>query len=98
MNYEDSRGLVNKFIEVANQLREEGVPMEHVNAAMMFASSTYATYFAAQGNAGFLNEGGVDKVMDAYRKNLTMVQDMRRSEAKAAGHDVSSADGQGAKQ
>ena len=43
----------NKFIELANKLREEGQEVQLVSAALMAASGIYATFTAA-GNSGAL--------------------------------------------
>lgn len=88
-SYEEGRALVNRFVELANQMRAEDIPAEHVNGAFMFASGVYATYLAAQGNVGYLHDSGIEKVMDAYRKNLTMVQEMRKAEVEASKQDSS---------
>ena len=59
----------NKFIELANELKEEGINVTLVNGALMTASGIYATYIAA-GNEGALESSGVDKVVDLYRRTL----------------------------
>ena len=58
--------LVQEFIDVANRLKDEGKPMEIINASLMLASGTYATYLAA-GNNGYLKEGGIRKVSEALQ-------------------------------
>jgi hypothetical protein len=65
--------LAERFIALANEMKDAGHPIEMVSAAMMSASGTYATYVAA-GNDGYLKPGGVDKVVAAYRQNLLSVQ------------------------
>lgn len=69
----------NKFIDLANELKSEGMPVPLVNAALMTASGIYATYSAA-GNAGGLEATGVDKVVDLYRRNLEFIQERKRTE------------------
>lgn len=66
-----------RFINLANQLKDEGVPVNVVSWALMSASGIYATYSVA-GNTGGLNPSGVDKVADAYRQNLANIQELRR--------------------
>lgn len=73
---------VNRFITLANEIKEEGVSTQVISAAMMSGSSVYATYVAA-GNEGVLNGSGVDKVVDAYRQRLEQVQSARRAELEA---------------
>ncbi len=80
---------MNRFIELANRLKDEGVDTNLVSSGMMYASAVYAT-FNAVGNTGGLTESGVDKVTAAYRQQLEYVQrhrkqedDRRRAEAEA---------------
>ena len=54
-----------KFIELANQLKDEKIDLTLVSGALMTASGVYATYVAA-GNNGVLEPGGVDKVVDFF--------------------------------
>lgn len=75
----------NEFIELANELvNERGFEQNLVSAALMAASGVYAT-FAAAGNQGFLAEGGVDKVVDMYRKNLVYIQQRKKEDLEAKG-------------
>lgn len=73
--------LAERFIALANEMKEEGHAIDMVSAAMMSASGTYATYVAA-GNDGYLKQGGVDKVVAAYRKNLISVQGFKKKLAE----------------
>ena len=70
-----------RFIEVANDLKNEGYDIQLVSAALMAASGIYATYSVA-GNEGGLNPSGVDKVVERYRKNLESVQSIKRAQAQ----------------
>ena len=86
---EQHQVCLNRFIELANQMKDEGVAPEVVSAAMMSASAVYAT-FVVTGNTGGLTESGVDKVVAAYRQHMQRVQEMRRADdekrrAEAAG-------------
>lgn len=74
----------NRFIEVANALRDEGHEVKIVSAALMAASGIYATYSVA-GNAGGLNPTGVDKVVDAYRRSLEHIQNVKKTDAERRG-------------
>lgn len=73
----------NKFIELANQLKEEDIDINLVNGALMTASGIYATYVAA-GNNGALEPSGVEKVVTLYRKTLEHHQKIKKSQAKQA--------------
>lgn len=67
----------NRFIDLANQLKDEGIDPMIVSGALMTASSIYATYVAA-GNDGALEDSGVDKVVDLYRRTLVHFQTVKR--------------------
>ena len=76
--------MVQRFIDEANRLKDQGEPPELVNAALMLASGTYATYLAA-GNQGHLKPSGIDKVAAAYRHNLELVQKLKQAETQGDG-------------
>ena len=66
---EKHKYCTNKFIELANQLKDEGHDITMVSGSLMTASGIYATYVAA-GNNGALHPSGVDKVVTMYRRTL----------------------------
>jgi len=72
-------GMIDRFVAVANELKDEGNGTDLVNAAFMLASGTYATYLAA-GNEGYLKEDGIHKVADAYEHNLTLLQGLKKAQ------------------
>jgi hypothetical protein len=72
--------LTTRFIELGNAIKDEGVDLGVVSAAMMSASSFYATY-AIAGDNGVLSDEGVAKVTEAYGGTLQKVQDYKRDEA-----------------
>lgn len=65
---DEYNALANRFIALANQMKEEGKPIQMVNASLMSASGIYATYIAA-GDEGGLTESGVEKVVAVYKQN-----------------------------
>ena len=73
------QALVERFIELANEVKDEGKPIEMINAALMSASCTYATYSAA-GNDGYLQESGVSKITTLYRQNLMNLQSAKKKQ------------------
>ena len=75
----------NKFIDLANELKDQGHDPQLVSAALMAASGIYATYITA-GNAGGLQPSGVDKVVMMYRRNLEHIQERKKAESEAAGN------------
>lgn len=72
----------NKFIELANTLKDEGYEPQLVSAALMAASGVYATYTTA-GNKGGLQPSGVDKVVMMYRRNLEFIQESKKAANEA---------------
>ncbi|MAC33074.1 MAG: DUF3144 domain-containing protein [Haliea sp.] len=74
---------MQRFIDLANTMKNEGVPTRVISAGLMTASGVYATYTVA-GNSGGLNPSGVDKVAEAYKENLQRIQEAKREEAQAA--------------
>ncbi len=80
------RECVDRFIALANALREEGVDASLISAGLMTSSGIYATFLAAGGNSGGLTESGVDKVSAAYKKELERIQQMKKQrDAEKAG-------------
>ncbi len=73
--------LISEFIDLANKQKENGEDLQTISAALMAASATYATYVYA-GNDGYLKDSGATKVMNAYEKHLTHIQNYKKSVAK----------------
>jgi len=73
--------LSERFIALANEMKDEGKSLQMVNAALMSASGIYATYTAA-GNDGGLNPSGVDQVVAVYKTNLENVQKLKRQQSE----------------
>lgn len=69
----------NKFIELANELKDENIDPALVSGALMTASGIYATFLAA-GNDGALESGGVDKVTELYRRTLEHYQHVKKNQ------------------
>jgi DNA-binding NtrC family response regulator len=78
---EKHRYCTNKFIELANQLKDEQIDTSLVSGALMTASGIYATFVAA-GNQGALEPSGVDKVVAIYRRTLEHHQDVKKARSK----------------
>lgn len=74
---EQHKLATNRLIDLANELKDEGIDPMVVSGSLMTASSIYATYVAA-GNDGALEETGVDKVVDLYRRTLVHFQTVKR--------------------
>lgn len=70
--------LVERFVQLANEMKDEGKSLAAINAALMSASATYGSYVAA-GNEGYLKPSGVDKLVDSYRHHAVRVQDIKKA-------------------
>lgn len=70
---------MQRFVELANEMKDSGVPVNMVSWALMSASSVYVTYSVA-GNSGGLNPSGIEKVVDGYRQNLTNIQQLKKAQ------------------
>ena len=79
---ESHNHCTQKFIELANEMKDEGYDTKLVSAALMSASGIYATYVSA-GNEGGLQPSGVDKVVMMYRRNLEHIQEIKKAENDA---------------
>ena len=79
---ESHNECTNKFIEVANELKNLDHTPQVISAALMAASGIYATYITA-GNDGGLQPSGVDKVVMMYRRNLEHIQERKKAEKEA---------------
>ncbi len=78
---------VNQIISAANQLKDNGTDIRLISAAMTTAAGIYATY-AEAGNQGFLQADGINKICDRFRQQLEFIQERKKAELKAAGHNV----------
>ena len=81
-NRESHDHCTRKFIELANELKNEDYDLHLVSAALMAASGIYATFVTA-GNTGGLQPSGVDKVVMMYRRNLEHIQERKKAENEA---------------
>jgi hypothetical protein len=68
-----------KFIEIANELKDKSHDPHVISAALMAASGIYATFVAA-GNTGGLQPSGVDKLVMMYRRNLENIQERKKAD------------------
>ena len=74
---------LNRFIDLANTMKDEGIGTNVVSTGMMTASAVYATY-AAGGNEGGLTPAGVDKVAAVYKQELVQVQKAKKEQVAPA--------------
>ena len=80
---ESHNHCTHKFIELANELKDQDYDQQLVSAALMAASGIYATFITA-GNTGGLEPSGVDKVVMLYRRNLEHIQQRKKEESEKA--------------
>lgn len=76
---EQHHELMNRFIAVANEMKEEGSSTHIIAAALMSASAVYSTYVAA-GNDGGVTDSGAEKIVEAYRHQMKQVQAAKKAE------------------
>jgi len=74
---ESHQTCVNRFIELANTMKNEGTEINIVSGALMTASALYASYQIA-GNAGGLTDSGVEKVSGVYKRELERIQNLKK--------------------
>lgn len=68
---------VNRFVALANTMKDEGIDIKLVNAALMTSSGLYTSYMAG-GNEGGLTESGVERVTELYRRELARIQAFKK--------------------
>lgn len=78
---------VNRFIELANAMSNEGNRPEIVSSGLMTACAVYSTYVVT-GNDGALRESGIDKITNLFKEELSQVQKAKVQRAKREGKEV----------
>lgn len=74
---ENHQACVQRFIDLANAIKNEGMAINIVSGALMTASALYASYLVA-GNDGGLTDSGVDKVAGVYKRELERIQQVKK--------------------
>lgn len=80
--HEQHQACMERFIELANSMKNEGIGVDVVSWSLMSASALHAIYSVA-GNDGGLTESGIEKIADAYKQNLTRIQELKQRQAQA---------------
>ena len=80
-NAENHSKCVDRFIELANSMKDEGIVPGTVSQALISASGIYATY-AIAGNANGLNQAGVEELTHVFKANLENIQRSKREQAR----------------
>jgi len=71
---------VQRFIDLANAIKNEGIDVNIVSGGLMSASALYASYLVG-GNSGGLTPSGVDKVAAVYKRELERIQKIKKSDS-----------------
>lgn len=71
---------INAFINLANEMKNNGASIQFVSTALMRACAVYATYVVA-GNDGALKESGVEKLSEVFAQELNVIQEAKIAEA-----------------
>ena len=75
--------LTGLFIEMCNTAAQETENPNLVSAALLTAAANYNSYVIT-GNAGYLNETGIDELTTRFRANLQALQDIKKAEHEKA--------------
>jgi hypothetical protein len=73
---------MQRFLDLANSIKDEGIETRLVSAGLMTASAMYAIY-AKAGNDGLLTPEGRDKLVEAYKQQVDRVQEIKRRKTGA---------------
>jgi hypothetical protein len=68
---------MNRFIDLANSMKDEGIDIQVISHALMSASGVYTTYTLG-GNEGGLTESGIEKVSLVYKRELERIQQSKK--------------------
>lgn len=70
---------INTFINLANEMKNNGASIQFVSTALMRACAVYATYVVA-GNDGALKESGIEKLSEVFAQELNVIQEAKIAE------------------
>ncbi len=82
-NNQVHQDAMNRFIELANQMAEEGIQRNLVGAALLTAAGLYSSYVVS-GNDGGLNESGIDKLTAMFKRELERVEEAKQARTPPA--------------
>ena len=74
---------IQAFIDLANEMKNEGASVELISTALMRACAVYSTY-AVAGNQGALHQSGVEKLEKLFGQQLAVVQQAKLAEAESS--------------
>jgi predicted secreted protein len=64
---------IQAFIDLANEMKNEGATIQFVSTALMRACAVYSTYVVA-GNEGALKKSGVEKLKELFAHEVDTIQ------------------------
>ena len=67
---------IEAFINLANQMKDQGSSIQFVSTALMRACAVYSTYVVG-GNDGGLHATGIDKLKELFALELAHVQSVK---------------------
>lgn len=72
---------IQAFIDLANDMKNEGASVELISTALMRACAVYSTY-AVAGNQGALRDSGIEKLQQVFGQQLAVVQKAKIAQAE----------------
>ncbi len=83
-DHETHHECLNRFIDLANTMKDEGIDTNIVSYGLMSASGYYTTY-ALGGNEGGLTDSGVEKITATYKDELERIQKLKKEQVGSKG-------------
>ena len=79
---ETQQDAIQAFIDLANDMKNEGTSIALISTALMRACAVYSTY-AVTGNQGALHDSGIEKLQKVFGEQLAVVQKAKIAEAQS---------------
>jgi len=73
---------IQAFIDLANEMKNEGTSIALISTALMRACAVYSTY-AVTGNQGALRDSGIEKLQKLFGEQLAVVQKAKIAQAES---------------
>ena len=78
---ETQQDAIQAFIDLANEMKNEGTSIALISTALMRACAVYSTY-AVTGNQGALHDSGIEKLQKVFGEQLAVVQKAKIAQAE----------------
>ena len=79
---ETQQDAIQAFIDLANEMKNEGTSIALISTALMRACAVYSTY-AVTGNQGALRDSGIEKLQKVFGEQLAVVQKAKIAQAES---------------